>query len=58
MLHEVWVDRDDLVKVRMKRAYRSALETRLPDLLREPRPSRGVAILQADATFFAKPQHP
>src|SRR5687768_3141053 len=37
MLYETWAKRDDLINVQMKRAYRSAYEARLPEILREPR---------------------
>ncbi|WP_119460981.1 putative quinol monooxygenase [Rhodospirillaceae bacterium SYSU D60014] len=53
MLYETWADRDDLVDVQMKRAYRSAYEARLPDLLQEPRRPKVWRPLRRDFTFFA-----
>ena len=37
MLHETWRDRADFFANQMKRPYRAAYETRLPDLSRAPR---------------------
>ena len=53
MLYETWADRTDLVEVQMKRAYRSAYEARLPELLREPRRAEMWRPLRGDFTFFA-----
>jgi quinol monooxygenase YgiN len=53
MLYETWADRDDLINVQMKRAYRSAHEARLPEILREPRQVQLWQPLRADFTFFA-----
>ena len=56
MLYETWADRDDLVEVQMKRAYRSAYEARLPEILREPRRAEVWRPLRGDFTFFAPAQ--
>ena len=53
MLYETWADRTDLVEVQMQRAYRSAYEARLPELLREPRRAEVWRPLRGDFTFFA-----
>jgi quinol monooxygenase YgiN len=53
MLYETWADRDDLVEVQMKRAYRQAYEARLAELLREPRQVQLWRPLRGDFTFFA-----
>jgi quinol monooxygenase YgiN len=53
LLYETWADRDDLVDVQMKRAYRSAYEARLPEILREPRRAEVWRPLRGDFTFFA-----
>ena len=53
MLYETWADRTDLVEVQMQRAYRSAYEARLPELLREPRRAEVWRPLREDFTFLA-----
>ena len=56
MLYETWADRDDLLEVQMKRAYRSAYEARLPEILREPRRAEVWRRLRGDFAFVAAPR--
>ncbi|HYG86428.1 MAG TPA: putative quinol monooxygenase [Azospirillum sp.] len=58
MLYETWADLDDVAEVQMKRAYRSAYEARLPDLLREPRQVQVWRPLRGDFTAFAGRTNP
>jgi quinol monooxygenase YgiN len=54
MLYETWADLDDLVQVQMTRGYRTAYESRLPELLREPRDARIWCPMRGDFAFFAR----
>ena len=54
VLYETWVDRDDLVEVQVKRAYRAAYREGLPALLREPRQVLVWLPVRADFAFFAR----
>ena len=52
MIFEAWADRDDVFNVQIKRDYRNAYETRLPEILRTPREMTFWQPLRADFTFF------
>jgi len=48
MLHETWLDREDLFANQMNRPYRATYEVRLPDLLRAPRKMKVFELIRAD----------
>lgn len=52
MVWETWVDREDFFDVQMKRDYRRAYETRLPEILIEPRTMKVWQPLRGDFAFF------
>ena len=53
MSYETWADHDEFFAVQFKREYRQAYETRLPDLLQEPRQMQIWQPLHSDFTFFS-----
>lgn len=55
MIYETWADRDDVFNIQIKRDYRRAYETRLPEILRAPREMTFWKPLRADFTFFQRP---
>lgn len=58
MIYESWADRDDVFNVQIKRDYRRAYETRLPEILRAPREMAFWEPLRADFTFSQRlPAH-
>ena len=53
MLWEIWSDQKDFFEVQMNRKYRIPYETRLPDLLAEPRQVKNLEVTARAYDFCA-----
>lgn len=54
MLYETWADQEELTQVQIHRAYRKTYESRLPDVLAEPRQVQIWQAIRSDFTFLAR----